>query len=378
MALNAISRSDEQVLTWFFSDGLCEFERSIHGSLMSRSTNGGHEECPGCSGSGWTRIRMAECPDCTDGYAYPQGASFPRDEGGAGKPFQVVAERPHACPTCRESETAERGRRVVTLKTHDPRPAVTVDEQCEQCMGLGVVGLDGHPMVRSLPEYHYVGGQLLPTPHDTIPAFPGGHEVKNPPPEPDDRALRRYGLVARRLGHMRARDIRVLFAIYGIGIHWSRQVRDANERAQERSRLRNDETWPVMALTSLGKKTLTRFSKRPPEASLYQPRDPEHDFVKWWEELTAPEQLQKLCWLPDKDIDHRVWAEMREQASRLVERATRAWNVASARSGTMGWAEHGPERPKRRKRAKKPERLQVTAVRLMGLRRKLELDTRAA
>src|SRR5690606_11119145 len=109
-----VSRQDAEILTWFFSEGLCEFERSIHGSVMSRVTNGGHVECPTCRGRGFVRVRVDACPKCMDGLMYPPAANAPRGDAEVGAPFQTIPETPYTSTECL-------GARVVVLPPTSPK-----------------------------------------------------------------------------------------------------------------------------------------------------------------------------------------------------------------------------------------------------------------
>jgi hypothetical protein len=374
--LDTVSPQDAEILTWFFGEGLCEFERSIHGSLMSRVTNGGHVECPTCRGKRWVKLRVAECGDCKDGFVYPEAAKAPRGDVEVGRAFQTVATEPYACPTCRVGDE-RRGRRVVLLEPTSRKEGFTVPELCGTCLGLGVVGTDGHAMERSLPQYRYEDGGLVANPIDQIPAFPSGAEVRDPPPEPDDRALRWYGLVARRMSHMRKRDVEVLYAVYGIGIQWEKQVRDSRERERESGKLLKDGAWPVQVLTALGKKTLARFDKQRPKElpGKEEKHYPQWDFIKTWKELNGPERLLELVFMPEKQIDHRVWEGMKDQAAEMIRRAIRAWNIAALRSGTTAGAARAFEQTKKRRKPKpKVDRLEPARIRLMGLRKRMEIE----
>lgn len=386
MALNAISRTDEQLLTWYFTAGLCAFERSIQGSIESRVTNGGHEPCPNCEGEGWIRLHVFECPECTDGYMYPPKHAKPRDTEEHGEAFQVVDHQPYACTRCRvrgrNGEWEKRGRRVVYESPGKRVRGFLVKDTCELCQGLGVVGRDGHAMVQSGSRWLYgVGGALIEIPSDGIPANPMGYEVRNAPPDPDDRALRAYGVVARRLGKMRERDVLVLFARFGVGVPWDRQS-PTEERDLERERLclLDDPTWPVMTLTRIGKRTLSRYAEKcPPDVgSVREEYSKEFDFRKTWEHMTPPERLRMLTKMPETLVAPGVWSEMRRQASQLLEGAILAWNVAKLRSHTMD----PPKRRKRRRRPVQEKRLEPRngswEARVLGLQRLFEVEVRAA
>src|SRR5690606_30032559 len=196
-------------------------------------------------------------------------------------------------------------------------------------------------------------------------------------PEPDDRALRWYGFVARRFAHMRERDVSVLYAVYGIGVQWEKQVRASNDRERETGKLLKDGAWPVQLLTPLGRKVIARYdARRPKELPGKEERTyPQWGFTKTWKELTAPERLLELVFMPEKQIDRRVWDGMKDQATERLRRAIRAWNVAGLRSGTTSGAARAFEAPKKRRKPKRRvDRLEPARVRLLGLRKRLEIE----